>query len=191
MSSHHKHAEPKDGQRGAVTDQEDHDTLTVSILVSRDNRPNIQYPKKGRRLCVDNRERGGVLEVEGDASYPPILTKPIPGSPLSSERSGGTGKRGKTVAHILYKRRKKVPEDRKGDPHPSHRILKATPISPRAPGNREDGFADKTSTQKAGSGGHKWWMAPLGGRSIQLGRKRCWSNIGGPKWGVDRTIAPL
>ncbi|RDX93897.1 rnhA, partial [Mucuna pruriens] len=82
MSSHHKHAKPNDSQGSAATDRKDHDTLTVSILVSRDNRPNILYPQKGRRLCVDDRERGGILEVEGDASHPPILMKPTPGIPL-------------------------------------------------------------------------------------------------------------
>ncbi|RDX90989.1 hypothetical protein CR513_27094, partial [Mucuna pruriens] len=131
MSSHHKHAKPNDSQGSAATDRKDHDTLTVSILVSRDNRPNIQYLKKGRRLCVDGREQGGILEVEGDASHPPILMKPTLRIPL---------------------RRKEVPNNRKGGPRPSHHISKATPIFPRALDNREDGSADKTSTQKARPG---------------------------------------
>ncbi|RDX92391.1 Retrovirus-related Pol polyprotein from transposon 17.6, partial [Mucuna pruriens] len=67
---------------GAATDRKDHDTFTIFIPVSQDDRPHIQYPKKGRRLCVDDRERGGFLEVEGNASHPPILTKPTPEIPF-------------------------------------------------------------------------------------------------------------
>ncbi|RDX87796.1 hypothetical protein CR513_30687, partial [Mucuna pruriens] len=63
----------------------------------------------------------------------------------------GTGERRKTTPYIL-RRRKKVPEDREGDPHPSDRISKIVTLLSRALDNCKDGPANQAGTQETGLG---------------------------------------
>ncbi|RDX85995.1 hypothetical protein CR513_32732, partial [Mucuna pruriens] len=153
MSGHHKHVKPKDGQRGAATDRKDQDTLTTTA-------PIFNTLKKGDAFVWTIESEEAFLRLKVTLATPPpdidkANTQDPPrnihlGSGRSNEHSDGIGKGGKAVPHILYKM--KVPENRKGGPHPSHRISKAMHVFPRALDNREDEFADKTSTQKARPG---------------------------------------
>ncbi|RDX64248.1 hypothetical protein CR513_57219, partial [Mucuna pruriens] len=84
----------------------------VPIPVSKDSRPHIQHPKRGRLIYLDDGEKRSIFKTKGTTSHPLDIDETDTWDPSvniylggggSNEHGNGTRERRKTAPYILHK----------------------------------------------------------------------------------------